>query len=82
MVTQNKNAQTTMIDPLKICPGNHTRLVDQKKKKMGGGGGGFKEKEDSEMLCLKALILSAIHLDDCDYRGRQHKGALSPSTEL
>ena len=82
MVKQNKNAQTTMIDPLQICPDNHTRLIDKKKKKKGRGGGGVEEKEESEMLCLKDLIISAIHLDYYDHRGRQHRGAPSPSKEL
>ena len=53
----------------------------------GGGGGGWggglvEEKEESETLCLKALILSTLHLDRCNSRGHQHKGAPSTSIEL
>ena len=61
MVTQNSNAQATMIDPLQICPGNHTRLIverKQKKKKK------IEEKEESETLCLKALLPSVVHEEE------------------
>ena len=81
MVTQNRNAQTTMIDPLQIRPDNHTKLTNKKKKREGGRGA-LEEKEEFETLCLKDLILSVIHLDRCNSRGSQDRGAPSPSEEL
>ena len=59
MVTQNRNAQATMIDPLQICQGNHTRLIVERKQKRRKEK--IEEKEESKTLCLKALLLSAIH---------------------
>ena len=70
MVTQNKNkcVQTTMIDPLQICLTNHTRLTVKRKKK--GGKEKVVEKEESEILCLKTPLVSAVHLNRCDSGGR------------
>ena len=80
MVTQNKNkyVQATMINPLQIRLSNHTKLIAKKKKKKEK----TEEKEESEILCLKIALLLAIHLDRYDSRGRQDRGAPSPSEEL
>ena len=62
MVTQNRNAQATMIDPLQIRLGNHTRLIIERKQKKRKEK--IEEKEEFEMLYLKALLISAIHEEE------------------
>ena len=62
MVTQNRNVQATIINPLQIHLGNHTRLIVERKQKRIEEK--IEEKEESEMLCLKALLLSTIHEEE------------------
>ena len=54
----------------------HTDCQKRKQKKWRGRGGTRKEeekveeKEEYEILCLKTPLLSALHLDRCNFRGR------------
>ena len=41
----------------------------------------MEEKEEYEILCLKTPLVSAVHLDLCDFGGRQDRGAPSLGEE-